>query len=72
MMSRVPGVVAPTVEHRLSEPTVNIEVKLDAARRYGLAPGDVRRDATTMVLAPCAASQRAVSKPKPAMPPITR
>jgi Cu/Ag efflux pump CusA len=49
MMSRVPGVVAPTVEHRLSQPTVNIEVKLDAARRYGLAPGDVRRDATTLV-----------------------
>jgi Cu/Ag efflux pump CusA len=49
MMSRVPGVIAPTVEHRLSEPTVNIEVKLDAARRYGLAPGDVRRDATTLV-----------------------
>ena len=49
MMSRVPGVVTPTVEHRLSQPTVNIEVKLDAARRYGLAPGDVRRDATTLV-----------------------
>jgi Cu/Ag efflux pump CusA len=49
MMSRVPGVVTPTVEHRLSQPTVNIEVGLDAARRYGLAPGDVRRDATTLV-----------------------
>lgn len=49
MMRQVPGVVGPRVEQQLTQPTVNIEVKLDAARRLGLAPGDVRRDATTLV-----------------------
>jgi Cu/Ag efflux pump CusA len=49
MMRGVPGVVGPTVEQQLTQPTVEIEVKLDAARRVGLAPGDVRRDATTLV-----------------------
>ncbi|HEX8973097.1 efflux RND transporter permease subunit [Oryzihumus sp.] len=49
MMRGVPGVVGPKVEQQLTQPTVEIEVKLDAARRLGLAPGDVRRDATTLV-----------------------
>ncbi|MGZ4744950.1 MAG: efflux RND transporter permease subunit [Oryzihumus sp.] len=49
MMRDVPGVVGPRVEQQLTQPTVEIQVKLDAARRLGLAPGDVRRDATTLV-----------------------
>jgi len=49
MMRGVPGVVGPTVEQQLTQPTVEIQVKLDEARRLGLAPGDVRRDATTLV-----------------------
>ncbi|GAA1259098.1 efflux RND transporter permease subunit [Oryzihumus leptocrescens] len=49
MMRGVPGVVGPRVEQQLTQPTVEIQVKLDAARRLGLAPGDVRRDTTTLV-----------------------
>jgi len=30
-------------------PQIQVEVKLDAAQRYGLKPGDVRRDAATLV-----------------------
>jgi Cu/Ag efflux pump CusA len=39
----VPGVVAPIVESPTQEPTIEIETKLDAARRHGVKPGDVRR-----------------------------
>ena len=49
MMRKVPGVVGPKVEQQVTQPTVSIEVKLDEARQLGLAPGDVRREATTLV-----------------------
>jgi Cu/Ag efflux pump CusA len=45
----VPGVIAPTVEAQVTEPTIEIQVDLPAARRYGLRPGDVRRDASTLI-----------------------
>jgi Cu/Ag efflux pump CusA len=48
MLSSVAGVVDPAVRPVPVQPTVNIEVKLAAAQRYGLKPGDVRRDATTL------------------------
>jgi Cu/Ag efflux pump CusA len=43
VVAGVGGVVAPTVELPATEPTLDIETKLDAARRHGIKPGDVRR-----------------------------
>jgi Cu/Ag efflux pump CusA len=45
----VPGVLAPTVEAQVSEPSLEIEVDLAAAQRVGLRPADVRRDASTLI-----------------------
>ena len=45
----VPGVLAPTVDELVTEPSLEIEVDLAAARRVGLRPGDVRRDASTLI-----------------------
>jgi Cu/Ag efflux pump CusA len=47
-LGSVPGVVAPRVDPSVTQPTVDIQVDLAAARKYGLKPGDVRRDATTL------------------------
>jgi Cu/Ag efflux pump CusA len=49
LLSRVDGVVAPRVQSPIQEPTVAIEVHLDAAQRVGLKPGDVRRRAATLL-----------------------
>jgi Cu/Ag efflux pump CusA len=48
MLSGVPGVADPVVRPIPQEPVVGIRVKLAAARQYGLRPGDVRREATTL------------------------
>jgi Cu/Ag efflux pump CusA len=48
MLSLVPGVAAPAVSPVPEQPTVAVRVNLAAAQRYGLKPGDVRRDATTL------------------------
>jgi Cu/Ag efflux pump CusA len=45
----VAGVVGAQVEAGVQEPTIEIEVDLGAAERFGLKPGDVRRAAATMV-----------------------
>jgi Cu/Ag efflux pump CusA len=45
----VPGVISPTVQRQVTEPTIEIQVDLAAARRVGLRPGDVRRDASTLI-----------------------
>ena len=37
------------MELPLEEPQVEIEVKLDAAKQYGVKPGDVRRAAATLL-----------------------
>jgi Cu/Ag efflux pump CusA len=47
MLSNVRGVVRPTVETQEVEPTVQVQVKLAAAQRYGITPGDVRRASAT-------------------------
>jgi Cu/Ag efflux pump CusA len=47
-LGSVAGVVAPRIDPSVTQPTVDIQVDLAAARRYGLKPGDVRRDATTL------------------------
>src|SRR5262249_55547566 len=44
----VAGVADPVMRPMPLQPTVDIEVKLAAAERYGLRPGDVRRDVTTL------------------------
>ena len=48
MLSHLPGVVNPVVRPVPVQPTVDIRVKLPQALKYGLRPGDVRRDATTL------------------------
>jgi Cu/Ag efflux pump CusA len=48
LIAGMPGVAQPTVHPVPTEPVVDIKVDLAAAERYGLRPGDVRRDATTL------------------------
>jgi Cu/Ag efflux pump CusA len=48
MLSGVAGVVHPVVRPIPRQPTVDIQVNLATAQKYGLKPGDVRRDATTL------------------------
>jgi Cu/Ag efflux pump CusA len=45
----VPGVGAATVAVQQSQPAAQVVVDLQAAAKYGLRPGDVRRQATTMM-----------------------
>ena len=47
MLSSVHGVVRPTVQTLEVEPTLQIQVNLVAAQRYGITPGDVRRASAT-------------------------
>jgi CzcA family heavy metal efflux pump len=48
-IANVPGVVSPRVLTSPQEPTVEVEVNLDNAFRYGVKPGDVRRAAATLI-----------------------
>jgi Cu/Ag efflux pump CusA len=48
LIAGIPGVGHPTVRPMPTEPVVHIKVDLATAERYGLRPGDVRRDATTL------------------------
>jgi Cu/Ag efflux pump CusA len=43
----VPGVVRPTVEPIPEEPGIAVKVDLATAERYGIKPGDIRRDSAT-------------------------
>ena len=45
----IEGLVDPRVERATEEPTVEIEVDLAAANRFGIKPGDVRRAAATLL-----------------------
>ena len=47
-IAAVPGVASPRVVTTPEEPTIEVEVDLDAAFRYGVKPGDVRRAAATL------------------------
>jgi Cu/Ag efflux pump CusA len=49
MLTQVDGVVAPRVEAQPQEPTVTIRVDLAKAQRLGVKPGDVRREAATLL-----------------------
>ena len=48
-LREIPGVADLQVEPQVLVPEVQITLKPDAARRFGLTPGDVRRAATTLV-----------------------
>jgi Cu/Ag efflux pump CusA len=48
-LSQTEGVVDPEVKLQAEEPSLEIEVDLAAAERYGIKPGDVRRAAATLV-----------------------
>ena len=49
LVGRVDGVQRPRVRAPVSQPTLQIEVRLPDARRYRVKPGDVRRAAATLV-----------------------
>ena len=49
LLGNIPGVIENHVEFQDSVPQVKVEVDLDAARRHGVKPGDVRRAAAWMV-----------------------
>ena len=48
-IDRIDGVAHARVARQAAEPTIKVEVRLDAADRYGLKPGDVRRAAATLL-----------------------
>jgi Cu/Ag efflux pump CusA len=48
MLAGVAGVAQPVMRPIPERPTIDVKVDLAAAQRYGLRPGDVRRDATTL------------------------
>ncbi|MEY2443178.1 MAG: hypothetical protein QOJ46_2604 [bacterium] len=48
-ISTIPGVVDAHSELHENVPHIQIEVKLPEARRYGLKPGDIRRQSATML-----------------------
>lgn len=48
-ISDVAGVSSPAIQSQVLEPTIEIEVDLAAAARYGLKAGDVRRAATSLL-----------------------
>ncbi len=50
LLGAIDGVVDPYVDTVEDIPQIQIEVKLDAAHRYGLKPGDVRRSAATLIM----------------------
>jgi Cu/Ag efflux pump CusA len=49
VVDHIPGVTGTTVSTPVTQPTIDINVNLDAAARYGISPGDVRREAGTLL-----------------------
>jgi CzcA family heavy metal efflux pump len=48
-MAAVNGAVDTNIHYPIEEPSIEIEVNLEAAKRYGLKPGDVRRTVTALM-----------------------
>lgn len=48
-MSKISGIRNPGFAVPVQEPTIMIAVNLDEAAKYGIAPGDVRRDVATLM-----------------------
>jgi CzcA family heavy metal efflux pump len=49
LMSQIDGVVDPRIDEPVEQPNLEIEVDLAKAERFGVKPGDVRRQATTLI-----------------------
>jgi Cu/Ag efflux pump CusA len=49
VMSRISGLGSPRMQLPVEQPTLNVTVNLAAATRDGLTPGDVRREAATLL-----------------------
>ena len=49
LMAGVPGVSGAQVGYETTQPTLDVTVNLAAAAKVGVAPGDVRREAATLV-----------------------
>ncbi|MDX6234646.1 MAG: hypothetical protein QOH68_3764 [Nocardioidaceae bacterium] len=49
VVSEIDGVATPKLEEPTEQPTMEIEVDLDKAAKYGLKPGDVRRSEAVML-----------------------
>jgi CzcA family heavy metal efflux pump len=49
VLSGIDGIADPQIATQSEEPTLEIEVDLDAAERYEIVPGDVRRAAATLL-----------------------
>lgn len=47
-LTQVDGVESSTINLPVQQPTLEIEVDLEAAQKYGIKPGDVRRTAATL------------------------
>ncbi|MFC1596877.1 efflux RND transporter permease subunit, partial [Planctomycetota bacterium] len=48
-MGEVPGIINLKVEHQVLVPQLEVRLRPEAAERFGLTPGQVRRAATTLV-----------------------
>ena len=48
-MAEVPGVINLHVEHQVLVPQLEVRLRPEAAERFGLTPGQVRRAATTLI-----------------------
>jgi Cu/Ag efflux pump CusA len=49
LLAGMKGIVEPRVEARPQEPTVQVQVDLAKAQKYGITPGDVRRASATFL-----------------------
>jgi len=49
VLGGIPGVFENHVEHQLDIPQVRVEVDLEAAKAYGIKPGDVRRASARLI-----------------------
>jgi CzcA family heavy metal efflux pump len=49
LLGAIAGVKENHVEHQLDIPQIKVEVDLDAAQRYGIKPGDVRRASARLI-----------------------
>jgi Cu/Ag efflux pump CusA len=49
VMSRISGLGAPQMQLPVDQPTLNLAVNLGAATRNGVKPGDIRREAATLL-----------------------
>ena len=49
ILEQIKGIENPRIEQAAAEPTLEVEVDLDRASRYGLKPGDIRRATSALV-----------------------